>query len=637
MKQRKEYVSVLVCALLLVALYFPATSGALYYDDYANLDGLTEISGTESALDFVLGGTAGPLGRPIALATFLPFAEAWPENSASILFFNILVHAANFVLVYLIGYVLLGQTGRRDKDTRFKIALTAALMWAVLPMLASTSLIAIQRMTGLASFFGLLGLLGFTAAYRLYERKPLTAFIVQFGSLGAGTLLSIFTKESGAIFPVFALIIDVYVRQAHDKPFGYDRLRRYLLLAPLLFILYYISPLKYDWFRVSEFRGFSPIQRLFNEFYILWDYLYKTFLPQTPRQFGPFHDYYGAQAINLKFMLAGGAWAVVLALAVLFRKKLFWFSFAIFWYVVAHLIESTTILLELYFEHRNYLAVYGFCLAITVAVFDYTGRLRKAFIGLLYLYIALLASILLALTTLWGNPREAAESWSAAHPGSARAALHAVFLETSQDQLGAYQNNQEYITKERFDFALRVLDRTKRACPDCVDIRLQALMYACLVTDDEDKLSRVEEILQVAPSASINVTVVDQTFNLAEMVDKSQCGPVDDAQLLKIIESLELARKFDVPEFGAKISFVKAMVQERMGNDAQAWQSLLQAEQISLNAMPVLQYQVYLALKEGRIEDAKRAVDRRRPLVASDKLTQEALDSLMEMINSEAQ
>ncbi len=637
MKQRKEYVSVLVCALLLVALYFPATSGALYYDDYANLDGLTEISDTASALDFVLGGKAGPLGRPIALATFLPFAEGWPENSASILFFNILVHAANFVLVYLIGYALLGQAGRRDKDTRFKIALTAALMWAVLPMLASTSLIAIQRMTGLASFLGLLGLLGFTAAYRLYEKKPLAAFIVQFGALGAGTSLSIFTKESGAIFPVFALIIDVYVRQAHGKPFGYDRLRRYLLLAPLIFILYYISPLKYDWFGFNEFRGLSPVQRLFNEFYILWDYLYKTFLPQTPRQFGPFHDYYGVQAINLKFMLAGGAWAVVLALAVLFRKKLFWFSFAIFWYVVAHLIESTTILLELYFEHRNYLAVYGFCLAITVAVFDYTGRLRKAFIGLLYLYIALLASILLALTTLWGNPREAAESWSAAHPGSARAALHAVFLETGQDQLGAYKNNQEYITKERFDFALRVLDRTKRACPDCVDIRLQALMYACLVTDDEDKLSRVEEILQVAPSASINVTVVDQTFNLAELVDKGQCGVVDDTQLLEIIESLELARKFDVPEFGAKISFVKAMVQERMGNDAGAWQTLLKAEQISLNAMPVLQYQVYLALKEGRIEDAKRAVDRRRPLVASGKLTQEALDSLMEMINSEAQ
>lgn len=623
--------------MLLVAIYYPATSGALYYDDYSNLEDLPLINDYASAHDFIFGGTAGPLGRPIALASFLPFADNWPENSDKILLFNVVIHAANFVLLYLIGYALLGQTGQRDNNTRLWIAITAALMWAVLPMLASTSLIAIQRMTGLASLFGLLGLLGFIWSYKIYVKSPLRAFIVQFGFLGAGTLLSIFTKESGAIFPVFALIIDVYVRQAQGKTFGYDRLRRCLLLAPLLFILYYISPLKYDWFRVSEFRGFSPVQRLFNEFYILWDYLYKTFLPQTPRQFGPFHDYYGAQAINLKFMLAGGAWAMVLALAVLFRKKLFWFSFAIFWYVAAHLIESTTILLELYFEHRNYLAVYGFCLAISVAVFDYNGRLKKAFVGLLYLYIALLASILLALTTLWGNPREAAESWSAAHPGSARAALHAVFLETGQDQVGAYQNNQEYITRERFDFALRVLDRTKRACPDCVDIRLQALMYACLVTDDDDKLSRVEEILRVAPSASINVTVVDQTFNLAEMVDKGQCGPVDDQQILKIIESLELARKFDVPEFGAKISFVKAMVQERMGNDAEAWQSLLQAEQISLNAMPVLQYQVYLALKKGRISDAKNAVDRRRPLVASGKLTQEALDGLMEMINSEAQ
>lgn len=624
--------AVIFFAVIVVALYYPAISGALYYDDYSNLAGLASVSDWNSALNFVFSGTAGPLGRPVALLTFIPFATAWPENSAAVLFFNVVLHAANFAVLYLLGYSILSRIECLEERTQFYAAITAALMWAVLPILASTSLITIQRMAGLASFFGFLGLLGFVKAYSLYDRTPLKAFMLQFFSLGAGTFLSIYSKESGAVFPVLALLIDCFVRRPSGKLAGYDLLRRIILIFPLVFILYYISPLRFDWLAFSEFRGFSPIQRVFNEFLILWEYVYRAFIPQTPRQYGPFHDYYGVQPITPGLVLAGVAWAVTFILAVLFRKRMLWFSFAIFWFLVGHLIESTSILLELYFEHRNYVSIYGVCLALSVAVFKFNGRLRKIIIGLFVLYIVLLAAILQAVTILWGDPKAAAESWAAAHPGSARAALHAVFIETGRDKMDIYNKNSDYVSKEQYDFSLRVLDRTKSACPSCLDIRIQALMYSCLISDDHDRLARLDEIKDVAKSSSINVTVVDQVFNLAELTEKNACGAVGDRELIELISELEQAAKFNIPENGAKILFVKAMLQHRLGDIQSAWDSLAQAESISLAALPVLQYQVHLAVEMGAADEALKAIERRSYLVSQGKLDPLEVDRLKEII-----
>lgn len=633
MSKNIRFLAVSFFSVIVVALYYPAIGGALYYDDYSNLAGLADVRDWSSALDFIFGGTAGPLGRPVALLTFIPFATAWPENSTAVLFFNIILHAANFVVLYMLGYSVLFRVECLEEKKQFYAAIAAAFMWAVLPILASTSLITIQRMAGLASFFGFLGLLGFVKAYSLYERAPLKAFFLQFLFLGIGTLISIYTKESGAVFPVLALLIDCFVRRTSDRLVGYDLLRRIVLIFPLVFILYYISPLRFDWFAFSEYRGTSPVQRLFNEFSILWEYLYRAFIPQTPRQYGPFHDYYGVQPITAGLIAAGVAWGVTVVLAVLLRKRMLWFSFAVFWFLAGHLIESTSILLELYFEHRNYVSLYGACLALSVCAFKFEGRLRKIIVGLFVLYIFLLAVILQAVTVLWGNPKAAAESWAAAHPGSARAALHAVFIETGRDKMDVYNKNNDYVSKEQYDFSLRVLDRTKKACPNCIDIRIQALMYSCLISDDQDRLARLDEIKGIAKSSSINVTVVDQLFNLAELADKKACGAVGDPELIELISELESAVKFNVPENGARVFFVKAMLQHRSGDLEAAWGSLMQAELISLEALPVLQYQVHLAVEMGRADEAMRAIGRRSNLITQGKLDRLEVERLKRVID----
>ena len=79
-------VLIFVVALLATALaYRPALGGSTFFDDAHNLGGLAEISDLSSAVQYIGSGVAGPLGRPIALASFAAQAYAWPDAVAQML------------------------------------------------------------------------------------------------------------------------------------------------------------------------------------------------------------------------------------------------------------------------------------------------------------------------------------------------------------------------------------------------------------------------------------------------------------------------------------------------------------------------------------------------------------------------
>ncbi|MEH6501560.1 hypothetical protein [Halopseudomonas aestusnigri] len=616
MFKKIELYLALMCAVAVFLLYFPATSGALFYDDYSNLKGLSDFSSWADVWSFVFGGNAGPLGRPIALLSFVPFSSGWPDNAQAILIFNVSIHCANFLILLALGRAFLRLDGHIEPKLHFRIALGASLLWAVMPLLASTTLIAIQRMTGLATFFGLLGLLGFVYGYLLAERRPVAGFMCQMAFLGTGTLLAIFSKESGAVFPVFALVADFVLAKRPNSSLArkLSRLRRGILLLPFLFILYYISPLQLGWWEFNEYRGMTPFQRVMTEQVVLWEYLQSAFVPQLPTAFGPFHDYYGLRPIGLVTGIAAFCWFLVLVAAVVVRHRFKWFSLAVFLFLAGHLIESTSVLLELYFEHRNYAAVYGVCLFLSVCAFTAKGKLQHIAPYLFGLYVVLLSALLLAVTVLWGQPKKAAESWNIKHPGSARAALHAVFLEMSADSKQLEESNSAYIEQERRAFSLKVLDRTKVACPDCLDIRLQALMYSCTITPPDDTRQRMSEALEVARFGRINVTVVDQLFNLQELLQTNACSPLNYSDILTLIDRLRDSSKMNVQVYGAKIYFVRAIAAQELGDTEQVWASLDEAERIAPEALPVLQYQVYYGLEQGDVERAAQALARREQL-----------------------
>ena len=150
-------------ALALVAIlaigwfaYRPALTGTFLLDDLPSLGDLQYVSDGESALRFISSGFAGPLGRPLALASFVPQASAIGVNAEPFLRINILIHLLNGVLVFAFARMLGGIMVSDQRSTFLALSVTA--MWLFMPLLASSSLLIVQRMTTLSATFVLCGL-----------------------------------------------------------------------------------------------------------------------------------------------------------------------------------------------------------------------------------------------------------------------------------------------------------------------------------------------------------------------------------------------------------------------------------------------------------------------------------------------
>lgn len=148
-------------AIFALYCYSLGWSGGWHFDDMANLGNLLAVFGngyldTDAAENFIFSGHAGPLGRPLALSSFLVDGSTWPVSPRSLLYTNSLLHLLNAFLLCGFFISLLRQNSKYIKVSQW-IAVIASSLWLIQPILVSSSLMAVQRMTLLSSTFMLIG------------------------------------------------------------------------------------------------------------------------------------------------------------------------------------------------------------------------------------------------------------------------------------------------------------------------------------------------------------------------------------------------------------------------------------------------------------------------------------------------
>ena len=97
---RLSLLGFLVVLVLTALCYRPALHGTFQLDDQASLGGLARVQDVSTGLDFVLGGEAGPTGRPLALLTFALQARHWEQGAEAFVRVNVLLHLLNAVLLF---------------------------------------------------------------------------------------------------------------------------------------------------------------------------------------------------------------------------------------------------------------------------------------------------------------------------------------------------------------------------------------------------------------------------------------------------------------------------------------------------------------------------------------------------------
>ena len=101
MQKISSHFLALILVVITVLLYWPGLGGAFYYDDYSNLNRLSDITNLRQFVEFIFSGNAGPLGRPISLLTFALQSAYWPGDGAYLIGTNVCIHAFNVILVFI--------------------------------------------------------------------------------------------------------------------------------------------------------------------------------------------------------------------------------------------------------------------------------------------------------------------------------------------------------------------------------------------------------------------------------------------------------------------------------------------------------------------------------------------------------
>jgi tetratricopeptide (TPR) repeat protein len=363
------------------------------------------------------------------MLSFLIDAQDWPPYPPAMKYTNLMIHCLCGLAICWFCF-LLAQHLNMSQAHSGQLALLVTALWLLHPLNTSTTLYVIQRMTQLMALFASLSLVCYLSARRVIEYSPRAATALLCLALFPFALLSLLSKENGAL--LLLLIVSMELLFFWQQPLiGLHRWwYRVGVLLPLLIVVAYLAVSAPDSLVLYETRDFHLGERLLTQTRVLSAYLWKILVP-TAFGNGLFYDNFAISRSLLDPITTLPSLLFIAALlssAFIWRRKIPVYSFAVLWFFPMHLLESSYMPLEIYFEHRNYLAMVGPIFAVAwyfrQGLSSNIAEHLKQSLRILLAVIAFLAAwSTWALTNLWSEAAVLYSYWAEQRPDSIRAQL----------------------------------------------------------------------------------------------------------------------------------------------------------------------------------------------------------------------
>ena len=274
---------------------------------------------------------------------------------------NLLIHTTTGILVFWFIFLTLGLPSQKGRygSIRSKVAFLSSLIFIAHPVQTQSVTYIVQRMTSMAAMFYLLSMILYIQG-RLSSGKTR---ILYYAGMGLSGLLSIFSKESSFVLPIFIALYEFFFfRPREERILRWPVLKVSLILLGFGLIGWVLLGGKY--INVIEegyrYRDFTMSERVITQFRVVLHYLTLLIYPH-PSRFNLDYDFLVSKSlfdpistilslIVILFFIGVGIWKM---------KKWPIFSFFIFWYFGNLAIESSIIPLEMVYEHRLYLPSIG--------------------------------------------------------------------------------------------------------------------------------------------------------------------------------------------------------------------------------------------------------------------------------------
>jgi tetratricopeptide (TPR) repeat protein len=351
-------------------LYANTLRAPFLFDDHRNLLENPAIRWRTLSLENLRRASFGsPSLRPVANLSFGLNYYLHGEATEGYHVVNVLVHCANAMLVALLAHATLLRLARlpgervriRGRRAAAWLALGSGLLFVAHPLQTNSVTYVVQRMTSLATLFTLVALLLYA---RGRERPPGGARRALLGAAVASGLLALGSKEIAVTLPLAAWLYEWFFLRDLEPGFARRSLPRLgipLALAGLaLYVAFFYGP---EWGYAK--RDFTLGERLLTQLRVVVIYLSLILVPH-PARLNLLHDVETSRSwleppttlvcgLLLLGLLVGG---------VLLARRFRLVSFAILWFFLQLLLESTVLPLEMIYEHRTYLPMVGVALAV---------------------------------------------------------------------------------------------------------------------------------------------------------------------------------------------------------------------------------------------------------------------------------
>jgi tetratricopeptide (TPR) repeat protein len=471
---KQDFTSALIFFLALAVIWFaytPGLSGTFLFDDFVNLPALGDfgpVDNWKTFFRYITSGNADPLGRPMALLSFLIDAQDWPAAPYPFKRTSVLLHLLNGCFLAR----CLFQLGRYrlQRTHAMRAAIVGASLWLAHPLWISTTLYIVQREAMLPATFCFAGLSCYLAARETLDRTRSSGFFAMLACIIVFTLLAVLSKANGLLFPCLIGVLEItYLRQtaplAGGTPF-LSRLMRYVIfpscvLATAIVIYYGVSGMLAG----LPVRPWTEWQRVITEPRVLWDYLSLLLVPH-PYSRGIFNDSFVASTNLLHpWTTLPAMLGIVVLIVCAYSARRFApaLSAALLFFFVGHSIESTTLPLELYFEHRNYLPAGLLFWPVSVWLTSGEKRGHLKYVACFSLFV-LLSAETYAGASLWGDTESLALVWARQNPDSPRAQSFAASAERSAGKLDAAEKRLRAALSKQPDEAQLVINLLGVTC-----------------------------------------------------------------------------------------------------------------------------------------------------------------------------
>lgn len=303
--------------------------------------------------------------RPLANVSFAVDWLRGEGEAAPFLWTNLILHALATTTVFLLLLMLMGKKKTNPGPPTLWAAGFGAAVWALHPIQLQSVTYSVQRMTSMAAWFTLAAILLFIQGQ---AGNPGWRRMAWLGGATLCFVLGVLSKENALILPVLLTLVHFTHHRSHGPlvrvPWEWGLLLWPLigLLLAVVDIVLNLSPLAAYIHGTYQTQDFTLGERLLTQPRVLFFHLSQILWPDPGRfslewdfatSTGWFQPWTTALALLGVLTWCGvGGW-------LLWRPGLRLMALFVLWPPATLFIESSFVGLEMIFEHRFYLPLFG--------------------------------------------------------------------------------------------------------------------------------------------------------------------------------------------------------------------------------------------------------------------------------------